>query len=173
MDKQEFFLLIPAIIYGVAIVDLLKIFGHKKNYIEMVGWGLFVMMAVIFSWIELYNKLEVITSNNISFFFIIIQAIIFAKVAAIITPEEKDVDTKEYYFNVRRTFFLLLSGMTAYGILIQYFVYDDHSPSWLRPLVIVFYIICGFSSKYWLRLITLSIVLILSVLRVFTDVLLY
>lgn len=173
MDKQEFFLLIPAIIYGVAIVDLLKIFSHKKNYIEMVGWGLFVMMAVIFSWIELYHKLVVITSNNISFFFIIIQAIIFAKVAAIITPEEKDVDTKEYYFNVRRTFFLLLSAMTVYGILMQYFVYDDQSPSWLRPLAIVFYIICGFSSKYWLRLITLSIVLILSVLRVFTDVLLY
>ena len=48
MDKQEFFLLIPAIIYGVAIVDLLKIFGHKKNYIEMMGWGIYLMMPVIF-----------------------------------------------------------------------------------------------------------------------------
>ncbi len=171
MDKQEFFLLIPAIIYGVAIIDLLKIFGHKKNYIEMVGWGIFVMMSVIFSWIELYNKLEVITGDNVSFFFIIIQAIIFAKAAAIITPEEKDVDTKEYYFDVRKSFFLLLSGMTIYGILLQYFVYDDHSPSWLRPLAILFYLICGFSNKYWLRILTLSAILILSVLRVFTNIL--
>jgi hypothetical protein len=173
MDKQEFFLLIPAIIYGVAIVDLLKIFSHKKNYIEMVGWGLFVMMAVIFSWIELYDKLAVITGNNINFFFTIFHSIIFAKAAAIITPEEKDVNTKEYYFNVRKSFFLLLTAMTIYGMLMQYFVYDDNSPSWLRPLAIVFYLISGLSNNYWFRIISLILVLILSVLRVFTDVLYY
>lgn len=172
MDKQEFFLLIPAIIYGVAIVDLLKIFSHRRNYLELVGWGIFVMMAVIFSWIELYNKLGLITSDNISFFFIIIQAIIFAKIAALITPEEKDIDTKEYFFNVRKLFFLLLSAMAVYGIIMQYFVYDDHSPSWLRPLAIVFYLICGFSNNYWLRIITLGVSLIFGLLRVFTDVLL-
>lgn len=171
MDKQEFFLLIPAIIYGVAIIDLLKIFSHKKNYFEMVGWGIFVMMAVIFSWIELYDKLAFITGNNINFFFTIIHAIIFAKAAAIITPEEKDVDTKEYYFEVRKTFFWILTGMTIYGMLMQYFVYDDNSPSWLRPMAIMFYLISGYSNKNWVRSISLVFVLILSVLRIFTDVL--
>ena len=107
MSKQEFFLLIPAIIYGVAIVDLLKIFNHRKNYIEMMGWGIFVMMSVIFSWIELFNKLEVITNDNINFFLIIGNAILFARIAAVITPEEKDADTKSYfgiYFNRSRIF---------------------------------------------------------------------
>ena len=76
MDRQEFFLLIPAILYGVSIVDLLKIFTHKKNYIEMVGWGLFMMLAVIYTWIDLFNKLPIVTSNNLNYFLIIIQAIL-------------------------------------------------------------------------------------------------
>ena len=79
MDKQEFLLLIPAIIYGVAIVDLLKIFSHRKNYFEVVGWGVFVLMLVVFSWMELYQKLELITGDNLSFFLIIIQSILFSQ----------------------------------------------------------------------------------------------
>ena len=47
MDKEEFFLLIPGIIYGVAIVDLLKVFSHKKNYFEMVGWAVLYLLAII------------------------------------------------------------------------------------------------------------------------------
>ena len=35
MQKQEFFLLIPAIIYGVALIDLLKVFGNNKIYWEL------------------------------------------------------------------------------------------------------------------------------------------
>jgi len=118
MDKQEFLLLIPAIVYGVAIVDLLKIFSHKKNYIELVGWGLFVITLVIFSWIELYNKLEVITGSNLSFFLIIGQSILLAKIAGVITPENSDTDTKQYFFKVRKTFFWLLTISFVYGALL-------------------------------------------------------
>ena len=57
MEKQEFLLLIPAIIYGVAIVDLLKIFQHKIRYWELIAWGLLLMVLVINIWIELYQKL--------------------------------------------------------------------------------------------------------------------
>ncbi len=171
MDKQEFFLLIPAIIYGVAIVDLLKIFSHKKNYIEVVGWGMFTMLVVIFNWIELYNKLELITSNSLNFFLIIIQAILFAQIAGIITPEEKDADTKKYFFEIRRTFFWLISAGSMLNILLQFFVYDDHSPSWLRPVAIVFFLICAYSDKFWIRISVLGIVFVLTILRVFSDIL--
>lgn len=171
MDKQEFLLLIPAIVYGVAIVDLLKIFSHKKNYIEMVGWGIFIITLVIFSWIELYNKLEVITSSNLSFFLIIGQAILLAKISAVITPEDKDEDTKEYFFKIRKTFFWLLSIATVYGFVLQYFVYDDHAPSWLKATAIIVYLSTAYSNKYWVRIGLLAIALTLAVLRVFTDVL--
>ena len=171
MEKQEFFLLIPAIIYGVAIVDLLKIFSHKKNYIEMVGWGIFVMIGLIFAWIELFNKLDTVTNSNFSFFAIIIQAVLFARLSSLITPEEKDTETKEYFFSIRKIFFLLLTIVTVYGMLMRYFVYDDNAPLWMRPFVIGIYLICGYSNKYWLRITLLILILILQLLRVFTEVL--
>jgi hypothetical protein len=37
VEKQEFFLLMPAIIYGVALIDLLKVFGDKKIYWELLA----------------------------------------------------------------------------------------------------------------------------------------
>ena len=171
MEKQEFLLLIPAIIYGVAIVDLLKIFSHKKNYIEMVGWGIFVMLGVIFNWIELFNKLEFITTGNLSFFLIIIQAILYSRVAAIITPEERDVDTKKYFLSVRIKFFWFLSIITIYGMIMRYFVYDDQSTFWLRPLIIVFYLSAAYTNKDWLRMSILILTLTLIVVRVFTGAL--
>lgn len=169
MDKQEFLLLIPAIIYGVAIVDLLKIFGHKKNYYELVGWGSYVMLAVIFVWVELYNKLDLITSSNLTFVLIIGQAILISQAATVITPENEDDDTEAYFLKSRKLFFLLLAASSLYGMLMQYFVYDDHTPSWLRPLAIALYLIAGFSNKKWLRTIVLMVVLSLAVLVVFTD----
>lgn len=171
MEKQEFLLLIPAIIYGVAIVDLLKIFNHKQNYIEMVGWGIFIMVAVIFNWIELFNKLNLITEENVSFFLIIVQAILFARVAAIITPEEKDADTEKYFMDVRLKFFWLLSFMTAYGIVMRYYIFDDQTIFWLRPLIILLYLIAAYSNKYWLRLAIMIFTLVLILARVFTGML--
>lgn len=169
MEKQEFLLLIPAIIYGVAIVDLLKIFNHKKNYIEMVGWGFFVMIGVIFTWIELFNKLERITGNNISFFFIIFQAVLFARAAALITPEANDNDTEGYFMDIRKRFFWLLSIIAVYGMMMRHFVYDDQVVMWLRPLLIIIYLVSGYSNNYWIRVSALALILALSIARVFTS----
>lgn len=171
MEKQEFLLLIPAIIYGVAIVDLLKIFNHKKNYIEMVGWGFFVMIGVIFTWIELFNKLERITASNISFFFIIFQAVLFARAAALITPEASHSDTKEYFMDIRKRFFWLLSIIAVYGMMMRHFVYDDQVVLWLRPALITIYLVTGYSNNYWVRITSLSFIIIFSIIRVFTDLL--
>ena len=63
MSKSEFILLIPGIIYGVAMVDLLKIFRHSKRYWESVAWGIAMFLNLIVSWYELYDKLEIISSN--------------------------------------------------------------------------------------------------------------
>ena len=171
MEKQEFLLLIPAIIYGVAIVDLLKIFNHKKNYIEMLGWGIYVMIGVIFNWTILFNKLELITVGNASFFLIIIQAVLFSRAAAIITPEQKDVDTKGYFMEIRVKFFWLISFIVIYGMLMRYFIYDDQTIYWLRPIAIALYLSAAYSNKYWLRMSIMIAALILVLVRIFTGAL--
>ena len=97
MDNQEFFLLIPAIIYGVAIVDLLKVFKSRKTYWEITGWGVLLMVIIINTWAELYNKLGALVDSNINFFLIIGQSIVYAQAASLITPEEKHLNTKDYF----------------------------------------------------------------------------
>lgn len=169
MDKQEFFLLIPGIIYGVAIVDLLKIFSHKKNYIEIVGWGIYTMMAVIFTWTELYKRLDLITDETINFYLIIIQAIMFAMLARLITPEEKDEDTKSYFFQVRKPFFILASVLISYGILLHYYFYDDRLPVWLRLFAIVVYLVVAYTNKFWLRILLLVLAMLLLLMVIFTS----
>ena len=151
MDKQEFLLLIPAIIFGVAIVDLLKLFGHKKTYFELLGWGLFLLLAIINLWMKLFEKLEIVTSSNLLFLILIIQAMLYARAANTITPEEKDVDTKEYFFDIYKSFFILVAIVAFFNILMQYFVYDDHQSLWIRPLGVVLALIAAYVPKVWIR----------------------
>lgn len=164
MEKQEFLLLIPAIIFGVAIVDLLKLFGHKKTYFELMGWGIFLLMAIINLWINLYEKLDFVTSDNLMFILIILQAMMYARAANIITPEEKDVDTKQYFFANYKEFFYMIAFIGVLNALMRYFVYDDNQAVWLRPIAVVLALICAFVNRKWLRVIIMTFLLIISAL---------
>lgn len=164
MAKQEFLLLIPAIIFGVAIVDLLKLFSHKKTYFELMGWGIFLLMAIINLWINLYEKLDVITSGNLMFLLIIVQAMLYARAANIITPEEKDVDTKKYFLSNYKSFFYLLVAISIVNSLLRYFVYDDNQAIWVRPLAIVLALICIVFNRVWVRTPIMIVFLILGAL---------
>ena len=102
MDQQEFLLLIPGIIYGVAIVDLLKIVRHKINYWEVVFWGILLMINIINHWMELYQKLDALVASHVNFYLIIGQAMLYAQAANVITPDDKDSDTKQYFFQGKK-----------------------------------------------------------------------
>jgi hypothetical protein len=167
MEKQEFFLLIPAIIYGVAIVDLLKIFRHKKTYWEVLIWGLLLMIIIINTWTELYQKLEHIVDNTFHFFIVIAQAILYAQAANIITPEEKHVDTRDYFFSIKKSFFLTLGSTTLMNLLVNYFVLADDREIWIRPTAFALVLVCAFVDKVWVRTTIWAFFSVLSVFLVF------
>ena len=125
MDKQEFLLLIPAIIYGVAIVDLLKIVQHKVNYWEVVFWGILLLITIINHWVNLYQKLEFMVDSNINFYLVIGQSIVYAQAANVITPGVEDKDTKAYFFKIRKMFFLIIAGSILINLLLQFVIFDD------------------------------------------------
>lgn len=170
MDKQEFLLLIPAIIFGVAIVDLLKLFSHKKTYFELMGWGIFLLMAIINLWIQLYEKLDFVTSDNLMFLLIIVQAMLYARAANIITPEEKDVDTKNYFFSSYKEFFYMIAVIGVVNILMQYFIYDDQQAIWLRPIGVIIALTCALVNKVWVRTTLMAFTLIIAALVLIVGV---
>ena len=156
MDKQEFLLLIPAIVFGVAIVDLLKIFQHRKGYYELIAWGLYLLLSISWLWYETYEKLGTVIINRWGYFAIIIQAILYAIVASIITPEQRDTDTKRYFMSIKKSFFIVLSIIAAYLIFFQYVVYNDQHIVWMRLVAIALFLGCAFINKTWLRVGTLT-----------------
>lgn len=166
MDKQEFLLLIPGIIYGVAIVDLLKIIQHRVNYWEIVLWGVLLMVTIIRHWMELYQKLEFLVDNNLNFFLIIGQAVIYAQAANVITPENLDSDTKAYFFKVRKTFFLIILVSLVFNVLLEFIVFEDHE-LWLRITGLPIVLACAYINKIWLRAAVGVYIFILSFILIF------
>lgn len=163
MDKQEFFLLIPAIIYGVALVDLLKVFKTKKTYWEVVAWGTVMMIYVIITWLELFAKLDMVAANKWYYIVLIGKAIIVAQIASIITPEEKHMDAKDYFLSIKQSFFLLIAALTIFNVLLQEFYYDDHRPLTIRLSIIALTLTCAFFNKIWIRTATLIITIAILV----------
>jgi hypothetical protein len=157
MERQEFFLLMPAIIYGVALIDLLKVFGNNKIYWELLAWGSMLMVNIVIVWLELWSKLDMVATNKWFFILTIFQAILLAQIAGVITPEEKDIDTKVYFFSIRKVFFLLISATIIVNFIGQEFFYDDHRPWLIRISVLILGLACAFIDKIWIRITSLVI----------------
>jgi hypothetical protein len=163
MVREEFILLIPGIIYGVAIVDLLKIL-RRGVYFELAGCGIFFLLSVVNIWLELYDKLAIIATNNLDFLLVIIQAILFTKAVNILTPEDDDENTKTYFLSNIRSVFILLISVLIINLIIQIMVFDDQRTLWIRPLGALLYLSMIFAGQLkWVRLVILGInVLLMS-----------
>ncbi len=151
MSKQEFILLIPAIIYGVAIVDLLKIF-RRGIYWEIVGWGVYLLTAAIILMLGLFNQLDYLVDSNINLLLIVLQSILFAKAVELLTPEEKDKDFQAYYTHVARYFILMIVLVFTLSWAAEYFIYDDRDKyEFIRPLSLLLGFIAVFWQNKWYR----------------------
>ena len=168
MDKQEFLLLIPAIVFGAAIVDLLKIFQRKRGYYELMGWGIYLLLAISWLWYETFDKLDTVIVNKGGYYLIIIQAILYAAAAHTITPEEKDIDTKEYFLSIKKSFFITLTLIVGLLLFFQYAVYDDGHISWARLIAIPLFLSCAFIDNAWLRNTVLVFFSVLKLYIIFT-----
>jgi len=157
LDKEEFFLLIPAVIYGQALIDVLKVFHHKKTYWEIIAWGVMLIISIIGLWVELYHKLSHITEDAFKFIAVILQAILYAQLGRIITPEASDINTKSYFLSIRKNFFLVITAIPVTSILVQYVVFDDGHPPYYRAIGVACYLAAAFIDKVWFRSIILAL----------------
>ena len=157
MGKQSLFMVLPAIIYGVAVVDLLKIFRHKNNYWEMVGWGVMLMLCVVVIWLELWSKMEIVATNKWFFMLLIGHAILLSQTSHVLTPEAEDKDTKKYFYKNRKKFFILLTLIVVLNVLIGEIFYDDHRPWYFRISLVMVFVTCALVDKVWVRSLSLAL----------------
>jgi len=159
MEKQEFILFLPAIVYGIAVVDLLKIFRHKHSYWEMIAWGILLIAYIVVIWLELWSKLVTVASDKWFFILIIVHAVILAQAAFILTPEEKDSDTEKYFILIRKKFFVFLTIIVGMNLLLQQLFFDDQRPLLFRLTFIILFVICILVNKVWVRALSFAVVM--------------
>jgi hypothetical protein len=157
MDKSEFILIIPGIIYGVAMVDLLKIFRHSNKYWEGVAWGIAMFLNLIVSWFGLYDKIEIISANIGYFTIYIISPLLFAQAVFVLTPEEEHTDTKAYFIKTHQLFFILLLCYVALNSFLSFFLDFTGIFEWMRYALILPFIGAIILNKQWIRVLLLSL----------------
>ena len=156
MSKSEFILLILGILYGVALVDLLKIIRHKNHYWESIVWLVILFLVVIADWFRLYNFVDIISQDIFLFTLYILTPLIFVQVYFTLTPEDENQSMKDYFLQTRKQFFTTIIIYLISKILLQYYIHDD-GKLFLRVLGISLYTICIFWDKVWIRLIPVSV----------------
>jgi hypothetical protein len=151
MEKSDFILLIPGIIYGVALVDLLKIFRHKNTYWEVTGWGIAMIINLIVSWFNLYDKLEVISNSIVIFTFYLVSPLVFAQAVFVLTPEEDHHDTKKYFLETNRSFFGLMLIYILTTAVLSVFFNEPTAYHVMRGIIILPFVAIIIWQKKWLR----------------------
>ena len=168
MSKSEFILLIPGIIYGVAMVDLLKIFRQARPYWEIVGWGIALFFNLIVSWFGLYDKLEIVSSNIAYFTIYLLSPLLFAQSVFVLTPEENDKDTKKYFLDNQKPFFTLYLSFMIINSILSTIISENAMFMYMRGIAIIPFIFVIFYPKIWLRAAILGLYFIFAAI-IFYD----
>ena len=164
MDKGEFLLLIPGLIYGVGLVDLLKIF-RSGIYWEISVMAVFLFVNLIINWFLFFERLQIVSDDIAVFTLTMISPMLFTRACVVLTPEYEVEDTKHYFEGIRKIFFLLLGSQTVVNIIIEQVVHDDGF-NFIRILGAIILFLCAYYDKLWLRII-MMIVYALSILYIF------
>jgi len=153
MSKSEFLLLIPGLIYGVGLVELMRIL-NRKMYWEIIAWSIVMFLSLIVQWFGLYDRLEFLELNMGIFTLLLINPLLFTRICHTLSPHEDVVDTELYFKNERPVFFALLSLSLISGLILQYVLMDDGLGG-LRFVILPLVIACIFVHGKWIRVLAL------------------
>ena len=148
MDSKTL-LLIPGVIYGVGLADLLKAF-RPKVYWEITAMAILLILTLILNWFLFAEKIELAGMNLGLFALTLVTPMLFTRACNVLTPGLDTTDTKEHYLRILKPFFLLLTAHVLFNIIIQTIIQDDGF-NLLRLIVIPLLIVSAFYHKLWMR----------------------
>lgn len=149
MDPKTL-LLIPGVIYGVGLADLLKAF-KPKVYWEITSMAILLILTLTVNWFLFSERLSVVGENLGLFALTLVTPLLFTRACNVLTPDPGTRDTREHYMKVLKPFFLLLTAHTTVMVIIQILVHDDGF-NLMRFIGIPFLLVCAFYHKLWVRI---------------------
>ena len=152
MQPQEYFAILPLLIYGIAIAELVSpwriFFEEKKPYIPFIITGLMMLEVAFSNFYQFFTHLENTYQSYGIFLSYLFSPLIFLMASHVYTPENKSkLNIRDYFPKKFKLLMILLALFVA-----SHFVYDIgwNLNTFVRLLFIGILLLAGFTRWIWL-----------------------
>ena len=152
MDPTEYLAIIPLLIYGIGITDLL---GQWKRFFNKEDqFPLYIIYTIILTEVAIYNVVIYIDLVNVlseqtyfTYLAFLLPPILFLMVVNIFTPDEGS-RTEAYFENNTRLMFVLIALFVASHFLYEFD--EKHWQGYMRIVFVVLLLAIALFRKRWM-----------------------
>lgn len=152
MDPAEYLAIVPLLIYGIGITELL---GQWKRFFNKEGrFPLYIIYTIILTEVAVYNVVIYIDLVNVipqqsyfTYLLNLLPPILFLMVVNIFTPDEGS-QTEEYFNKNIRLIFVLIALFAASHFLYEFD--EQQGQTYFRIVFMVLLMAIAIFKKQWL-----------------------
>lgn len=166
MQPQEYFAILPLLIYGIAIAELVSpwrsFFEEKKMSLTFITTGIMMLEVAFNNFYRFYYFLDDTYQSYYIFLSHLLSPLIFLMASHVYTPEDKkNLNTHEYF----RKKFKLLMVLLAFFVA-SHFINDFglNVTTYARLLTIALLLIAAFKRWIWMVYVLLTIRILYAVI---------
>lgn len=152
MQPQEYFAILPLLIYGIAIAELVSpwrsFFEDKKTSVTFITTGLMMLEVAFNNFYRFFNVLDDTYQSYAIFLSHLFSPLIFLMATHVYTPEDKkNLDTHAYFKKKFRLLMILLAIFVS-----THFITDIgwNITTYLRMFTIVLLLIAALKRWLWM-----------------------
>ncbi|WP_422360419.1 hypothetical protein [Reichenbachiella sp.] len=124
MQPQEYFAILPLLIYGIAIAELVSpwriFFEDKKPYLPFILTGILMLEVAFYNFYQFFTHLENTFQSYYIFLSYLLSPMVFLMAAHVYTPESKEnLDVRVYFQKRFKLLMILLSVFIASHFVIE------------------------------------------------------
>lgn len=158
MNLTIYMSVIPGIIYGMALVELIRIYRHKSQYWETSLLGVFLFIAIITNRYQLFPVMEELYGNMFIFSLYMFSPIFFMQSCYMLTPDSEHEDLKEHFAKRRKSFFTYVTLFVLGNVIIE-FVFGSQGMLLVRIIGVALFGVNIFIDDIRLRIATYAFML--------------
>ena len=151
MDPAEYLAIIPLLIYGIGITELLG--QWKRFFNKEAQYPLYIIFTIILTEVAIYNVVIYIDVVNIlpqlnyfKYLSYLIPPILFLIVVNIFTPDEGS-NTEEYFKTNIRLIFIMITIFASSHFLYDF---DEEGRGYLRIVMVLLLLAISIFKKTWM-----------------------
>ncbi|NJN41132.1 MAG: chromate transporter [Flammeovirgaceae bacterium] len=164
MDRTEYYLILPLLLYGLAIADLINswrnLFLPERRYYPYILTSVLLLETAFWNFFQMYGWMETSSfASYLTYWKFILPPLTFLVIVSVFTPDTSNVNIKEYFLDNMRIIFGGLIVFVALHLLLE----PTHNlPT--RLGVIVLLAVTAISKKIWL-------IYVIAIFRIVTLIL--